>query len=149
MPDPIRESGDVRAYTGTSDIDVSVSSTNWSPLVTIVPPAGAFNPRVRVVLDLAKAATGFAALNTTETINFRVARKIDGTNWRGSQTVLAAALTGTLAAGRSVEIDIGQIGPTEQARVEFQLSAVTGGDAEVPLVAYYDGPTPTFTLVAA
>lgn len=138
--------------TGTADIDDSVQdeSAAYVPLLTITPAAGAPLRNVRVVLDLAKATTGFAAVESTATIQFRVARKVDGTNWRGGQAVLAAALSGTLAAGRSVEIDVGAVGVTQEARIELIMSADATADMEIPYTVSYEGMTaPTITPVAA
>ncbi len=141
-----------QVLTGECDIDDSVQneSSAYVPILTIAPAAGAPLRNVKVVLDLAKATTGFAAVESTATINFRIARKVDGTNWRGGNPVLSAALSGTLAAGRSVEIDVGSVGPTEQARIEYIMSADATADMELPYAINYEGMTaPTVTAVAA
>lgn len=139
-----------KVATGTADIDDSVQdeSAAWFVLLTIAPGTGDPLKNVKVVLDLAKASTGYAAVESTATIQFRVARKVDGTNWRGNTAT--AALSGTNAAGRSLEIDVGAIGVTEQARIEALMSADATSDMEIPFAIYYEGAgAPTVTPVAA
>lgn len=135
--------------TGTTGIDDSVQTetTAW-PILTIAPATGAPLRNVKVVIDLAKATDGFAVVESSCTINFRIGRKVDGTNWRIGQAVLAAALSGTLAAGRSVEIDVGVVGVTEQARIYAELSADATSDMNLPYMVAYEGMTaPTITPV--
>ncbi len=138
--------------TGETDIDDSIQAENtaYYPILTIAPAAGAPLRNVKVIIDLAKVTTGFAAVESAATINLRVARKVDGTNWRGDTAVLAAALSGTLAAGRCVEINVGAVGVTEQARIEIIMSADATSDMELPYNVIYEGMTaPTITPVAA
>lgn len=137
--------------TGTTDIDDSVQdeSAAWFVLNTIAPAADAPLRNCRIVFDLAKATTGYAAVESTATIQLRIARKIDGTNWRG-QAAQEAALSGTLAAGRCQTLDIGPIGVGEQVRIEAIMSADATADMELPYVFYYEGEAaPTITDVAA
>lgn len=137
---------------GTSDIDDSVQdeSAGWVVLTTIAPAAGAPIRDCRVIYDLAKATTGFAAVESTATIQFRVARKVDGTNWRGDTRSETTAISGTNAAGHSLEIVVGDIGVTEQARIEFKMSADATADMELPdNVIYHAIAAPTITRVAA
>lgn len=138
--------------TGTTDIDDSVqdeSSANFV-LLTLAPAASSPMIGTRVILDLAKATTGYGVVESTATIQFYVARKVDGTNWRTGQAVLASALSGTLAAGRSVEIEVGDIGVTEQARIEAIMSADATSDMEIPYaVIYRAAAAATITPVAA
>lgn len=137
---------------GESDIDDSAGAenTNWVALLTIAPAAGAPVFDARVILDLAKATTGFAAVETTATIQFRVARKVDGTNWRGDAGSVTTAISGTDAAGCSIEIPVGDIGVAEQARIELKMSADATADMEFPdNVVYKAIAAPTITRVAA
>lgn len=140
-----------QVLTGTTDIDDSVQTESTAfNILTIAPATGYPLRSCKVVLDLAKATTGFAAVESTATINFRVARKVDGTNWRLGQAVLGTALTGTLAAGRSVEIDVGPVGVTEQARIYAEMSADATADMEIPYAVIYEGlSAPTVTPIAA
>lgn len=136
--------------TGTTDIDDSVQTENtaWFVLLTIEPSHPIRD--CRVVLDLHKATTGFGAVESTATIQFRVARKVDGTNWRGDQASETTALSGTNAAGQSIEINVGPVDPTEDARIEALMSADATADMEIPYVVYYEGSVaPTVTAVAA
>lgn len=138
--------------TGESDIDDSAGAENtgWVALTTIAPAAGAPLFDVRVIYDLAKATTGFAAVESSATIQFRVARKVDGTNWRGDTASETTAISGTNAAGHSIELKVGDIGVTEQARIEIKMSADASGDIELPDNVVYKGMSaPTITRVAA
>lgn len=138
--------------TGESDIDDSAGAENtgWVALTTITPAAGAPLFDVRAVYDLAKATTGYAAVETSATIQFRVARKVDGTNWRGDAQSVTTAISGTNAAGCSIELKIGDIGVSQEARIEIKMSADATGDIELPDNIYYKGiAAPTITRVAA
>lgn len=141
-----------QVLTGTTDIDDSVQTetTTWN-ILTIAPATGYPLRNVRVVFDLNKATTGFGAVETSATINFRVARKVDGTNWRVGQDILATAMSGTVAAaGRSVEIDVGAVSVTEQARIYAVMSADATDDMELPYIVIYEGlSAPTVTPIAA
>ena len=135
---------------GETDIDDSAQdeSAAWFPLVTITPASGAPLAECKVLLDLAKATTGYAAVESTATIQFRVARKVDGTNWRGGDAT--SALSGTNAAGRSIEIDLGAVGEDEEARIEALMSADATSDIEIPRAVIYKAlSAPTITDVAA
>lgn len=142
--------GALGVLTGTTDIDDS-AQTETTPFVilTIAPAVGAPLQDVEVILDLAKATTGFAAVESTVTVQFAIARKVDGTNWRRAAYV-EAALSGTLAAGRSMRLSIGNVGVTEQAAVFAVFSADVTADMEIPYVVYYRGAAaPTVTPVVA
>lgn len=148
--------GLLRIQTGEADIDVSEADyTNYQVLATIAPGAQHALEDLRVVFDLAKATTGFAAGHTSQTITFVIARKIDGTNWRRIKSTETTALSGTNSAnGTSVcgamDLLIGDVGPTEQVRIEVKLSAENSVDIELPFVATYKaGARATFTPVAA
>jgi hypothetical protein len=136
--------------TGTTDIDDS-AQTESTPyaLLTITPAAGAPLLTCEVWLDLAKATTGFAAVESSATATFSVARKVDGTNWR-RQVINEAALSGTLAAARMQKIDLGTVTVTESARIEITMSADATSDMEIPYAVIYRAHTaPTITDVAA
>jgi len=139
-----------REATGEADIDISASDyTSFQSLITITPAAGASLEDVEIHFDLSKGSTGFVAVHSTETIQFSVARKIDGTNWRrdidSSTTARGADLSGL--QGQSVVI--GRVGPDEEVRVEVVLSA-EAGDTEIPYALYYKSAKPaTITAVAA
>lgn len=143
--------------TGVTDIDDSVQdeSSAWFPLITIEPAASAPLRNVKVCIDLDKATTGFAAVESTATIQFRVARKVDGTNWRGAETgsgptKISAAVAGDNADGEMVELDIGPVGVTEDVRIEAKMSADATADMELPYAVMYEGiAAPTITVVAA
>lgn len=127
-------------------------TADYPALLTIVPAAGAPLADVVVHLDMAKAATGFAAGYVAQTIQFYIERRIDGTNWRRSAGVLAAALAGNAAALRDVPIEIGSVGVTEQVRITAALSAEVSGAAEteIPFALYYKGmAAPTVTPLTA
>ena len=139
-----------KIITGTTDIDDSVQTetTAW-PILTIAPAAGAPMADVEVIFDLAKATTGYGAVESSATIQFAVARKIDGTNWR-REAYQEAALSGTLAALRAAKITVGSIGVTEQVRIYAVMSADATSDMELPYIIQYKGiAAPTVTDVAA
>jgi len=142
--------GNLPKFTGETDIDDSAQAENtgWFVLLTIAPVAGGPIRDCRVFLDMAKATTGYGAVESSATISFRVARKVDGTNWRGGTPT--TAVSGTNYAGRLQEIEIGNVDPTESARIEALMSADATGDIEIPYAGYYEGPiAPTVTAVAA
>lgn len=143
----------LRVLTGEADIDDSAGTeSNWTTLLTIAPATGAPLSDVTVHLDLAKATTGFAAVESTATIQFRVERKIDGTNWHGDvgAPVPASAVSGTNAASGTVSIPVGYVGVNEQARIALKMSADATADMELPYAIYYRGTAaPTITAVAA
>ena len=54
-----------QVITGTTDIDDSAQTeTSWFPILTIAPASGAPLADVVVAIDLAKATTGFAAVES-------------------------------------------------------------------------------------
>lgn len=142
--------------TGEADIDVSAADyTNYQALLTITPDSNHALEDVRVVLDLAKGTTGFAAGQTTQTVTFVVARKVDGTNWRRIKSTETTAISGTNSANTgalcgAMDIFIGDVGPTEAVRIEVKMSAENGVDVELPYVLTYKaGVAATLTAVAA
>lgn len=135
---------------GTTDIDDSVQTeTTPFSILEIAPQTGSPVMECEVWLDLAKATTGFGAVESTATITFQVARKVDGTNWR-REAINEAALTGTLAATRMQKIRVGHISVTHGCRIYATTSADVTSDIEIPyVVAYRAAQAPTVTPVAA
>lgn len=124
--------------TGTAVLNTTTATlTAWSTLITITPQPEHAMFDVVVVLDLAKATTGFAAGYTSETISFSVARAVDGTNYRTANNLATAAVSGTNSGGLSIEINLGPINPTEAAKVMVKLSAESANNASIPYVVYY------------
>lgn len=139
-----------KTIVGTTDIDDSVQTeTTPYAILTIAPAAGAPMADVEVIVDLAKATTGFAAVETSITVQLAIARKVDGTNWR-REAYVEAALSGTLAAGRAMRLNVGSIGVTEQVQIFAVFSADVTADMELPYIVNYKGlAAPTVTEVAA
>lgn len=124
---------------GTATItDASQTETTAFAILTIAPAAGAPLVDVEIMLDLAKATTGFAAVESSATVQFRISRKIDGTNWRG-EVYQEAALSGTLAAGRAARLYLGTVGVTEGARIEAVFSADVTANMVIPYIVQYKG----------
>lgn len=136
--------------TGTTDIDDSAQTETTSyAILTIAPMAQCPLLDVEVWFDLAKATTGYATVESTATIVFAVARKVDGTNWR-REAIQEAALSGTLAASRMAKVIVGAVSVDAQARIQITLSADATADMEIPYVLAYKGlAAPTLTEVAA
>lgn len=139
-----------RYLSGTTDIDDSAQTETTSfNILTIEPQANSPLLDCRVWVDLAKATTGFAAVETSITASFYIARKVDGTNWR-RQTLVEAALSGTLAATRMMEFNIGHVSVDHDAAIFVTFSSDVTGDMELPyVVAYRGAQAPTITAVAA
>lgn len=128
--------------TGTAYIDTSAATyTSFVALVTITPDDQHALMECKVVIDLDKATTGFADATgyDSETIQFCVERKVDGTNWRAAKNLElpATALAADDADNTSVELDIGLVGPDEDVRVSVKLSAEAESDVALPYVVYY------------
>lgn len=141
---------DMQVVTGETDIDDSVQTetTPWV-ILTIAAPATHDLHDVEVLIDLAKATTGYAAVESTATIQFAAARQVDGTNWR-REAYTEAALTGTLAALRMQRIQVGRIIAGQTVRIYAVMSADATADMELPYQVYYrGGAAPTITPVAA
>lgn len=149
--------------TGEADVDVSAAdytTVGGVPLLTITPGSTALR-NVVVDLDLNKDTTGLLVVTTTETLQMCVQTKIDGTNWRTISHWPAASSTTGLAVPDAANdldaaddspghrFDIGMVGITQEVRITLELSAETGGDAEIPYAVYYQGAEPTITPVAA
>lgn len=140
----------VKVLIGTTDIDDS-AQTESTPfrILTIAPQPGCPLMDVEVCLDLAKATTGFAAVETSITVQFAIARRVDGTNWR-REAYVEAALSGTNAAGRMTRLNLGAVTVDEQAAIYAVFSADVTGDMEIPYTVSFRGlADPTITPVAA
>lgn len=139
-----------RVHSGSTFIDVSAGVyTSYLPLLTIEPPAGTSMQDVQVVLDLdgGDDTDGFAGGYTSETIQFAIARKVQG-KWRIDDNLDTATITGTLSPDRSQTLNLGIVTPTEDARIYVRLSAEQT-DVEIPYVVIYRAPErATFTDVA-
>ena len=146
----LRDFAKVHRFRGTADIDVSAAVyTGWVTLLTIRATEGQILEELEVELDLAKATTGFAAVNTSETIQATLATAPDGTNFRSHINDATAALTGTNAAGGGLKLRARHVDDVGVA-VQVKLSAETGGDCEIPYVLTYRGrPDAVITPVAA
>jgi hypothetical protein len=147
---------EAKVLSGETDIDDSTQTetTAWL-LLTIAAPAAAGLQDVEVWFDLDKATTGLGSVESTATLLFRVARKVDGTNWRTSwlDRRVTTAITGTNAAtdaGQAAVLDIGDIAEGEEVRVYGDMSADATADIELPFkVNYKSRGTATVTAVAA
>lgn len=138
----------VRTITGTTGIDDSVQTetTAWQ-ILTIAPVAGSPLRDVEIVIDLAKATDGFAAVESSATIQLCLARKVDGTNWR-REAYVEAALSGTNAANRSQRLFASGVGVTQQLGVFAVLSADATADMVLPyIINYRSAVAPTVTPV--
>lgn len=151
LPEKYRESFlDLAVVSGTTDIDDSAQTetTPW-PILTIAAPARYDLHDVDVIIDLAKAMTGFAAVESSATIQLAVARAVDGTNYR-REAYVEAALSGTNAANRCQKIPVGRIIAGESVKIYAVMSADATSDMELPYQVYYRGmQAPTITEVAA
>lgn len=141
---------DISVLSGTTDIDDS-AQTESTPfvLLTIAAPAAYDLHDVDVMLDLAKATTGLAAVETSVTMQFAVARAVDGTNYR-REAYNEAALSGTNAANRMQKLSVGRIAAGETVKIYAVASGDVTADMEIPYRLYYRGlAAPTITEVAA
>jgi len=139
-----------RSLTGETDIDDSAQTetTAWS-LLSITPQTDCPVLECYVDIDLAKATTGFAAVESSATIQFFVARQVDGTNWRRGQAA-EAALSGTNAATRSQRINVGPINSGDAVQIHAVMSADATSDMELPYEVFYRATkAPTIAAVAA
>lgn len=135
--------------TGTTDIDDSAQTDTTAFHIIEIAPIVHPLADVEVWLDLAKATTGYAAVESTATIQIAVARKVDGTNWR-REAYNEAALSGTNAANRMQKLNLGSVSVAAGARIYIVMSADATSDMEIPYVIAYKGLVePTVTVVAA
>lgn len=147
-----------KATTGTvGETDIDITQAVYTAFVLLLTIANesseTFIDDCYVHFDLDHAATGFGAGYTSETIQFGVARAIDGTNYKIDASTadggLSATCTGTLAAtNRAMGIHVGPIGPDEDCRIYVTVSTEVA-DVDLPYVVYYRGTKPTITEVAA
>lgn len=141
---------DLKTVSGTTDIDDSVQTESTAfVLLTIAAPTNEDLSDVEVWFDLAKATTGYAAVESTATIQLAAARAVDGSNWR-REAYQEAALSGTNAASRMAKVTVGHIPAGDSARIYAVMSADATSDMEVPYKVVYRGlAAPTITEVAA
>ena len=125
------------AFTATIT-DASQTETSAFRILTITPDAVAPLVDVEVWLDLAKATTGFAAVESSITAQFAVARKLDGTNWR-REAYNEAALSGTNAANRMQKLTVGAVTAEELAAVFAVFSSDVTADIVIPGLVIYKG----------
>jgi metal-dependent amidase/aminoacylase/carboxypeptidase family protein len=146
----VQDFTEFKVITGETDIDDSAQteSTAYS-ILTIAADAYNSVEDVEVQIDLAKATTGFAAVESSATIVIAVARKVDGTNYR-REAAVEAALSGTNAAGRMQKVPVGKIAAGETVAIYITMSADATSDMELPYKVIYRGlVAPTVTPVAA
>jgi hypothetical protein len=139
-----------KVISGTTDIDDS-AQTESTPYAILTIAADAYNSMedVEVQIDLAKATTGYAAVESTATIQIGVARKVDGTNYR-REAYVEAALSGTNAANRMQKVPVGKVAAGESVQIFIVMSADATSDMELPYKIIYRGlVAPTVTEVAA
>jgi len=124
---------------GTASINSATATyTSWQPIITITPQTGQAMQDVRVVVDLDAATTGVASTLTSQTLQFTIARKVDGTNLRFSNNLATATLSGTNSSKLSIELPIGLVGPTETVALAVKASSMTGvAVMTLPSVVYY------------
>lgn len=155
----------VRPNVATGEADVDVSAADYTTVGGIafltITPGNTSLSDVVVDFDFTKATTGLFVVNTTQTVQIQMQVKIDGTNWRTVQHWPAASsTTGIAVPDAAQDLDaaddspgkrfyVGIVGRSQEVRFTVQLSAETGGDAEIPYAVYYKGSTPTITPVAA
>lgn len=136
-----------RSSTGTAVLDES--KADWSSaqdLITIAPQTGAAIREAYLDIDLAKAATGFAAGYAAQTLTLQVWRKTDQTNYHGEAP--QTAISGTNAANRIIRIPLGMVAVTSAVKVTAKLSAENGGStiANMPYeLTYLATLAPTVT----
>lgn len=128
----------IKSISGTAAI-VDASQTETTPwtILTITALQEPLND-VEVWLDLALATTGFAAVESTATIQFAVARAVDGTNFR-REAYQEAALSGTNAALRMARLMVGRVPVAGVARVMAVMSADATADFNLPYQVIYRG----------
>jgi hypothetical protein len=146
----VQDFTEFKVISGTTDIDDS-AQTESTPYAILTIAADTYNSLedVEVQIDLAKATTGFAAVESSATIVIAVARKVDGTNYRREAGV-EAALSGTNAATRMQKVPVGKIAAGETVQIFITMSADATSDMELPYKIIYRGlVAPTVTEVAA
>lgn len=128
-----------RVASGTITLDISNHDfTAWTNVLTITPASGQALYDVFVVIDLADATTGFAAVHTSETITFAPAHLVDSFNRDAEKTT--TAISGTNAATSQVSMTIPYV-PPGGLKVWVKLSA-EAGDTTLPFTVSYRAPSP-------
>jgi hypothetical protein len=148
---------------GETDIDVTAAdytTVGGIPILTITPAAGAPLADVYVDFDFLKDTTGLFVVYTTQTVQFMVQVKVDGTNWRTVAHWPSTAHLGLAVPDAAQDLDalddspahrfhIGHVGVDEEVRITVTLSA-EDADAEIPFAVYYKAmAAPTITPVVA
>ncbi len=141
----------MRVVSSSSWADVSAADyTSYQALITIAPNDDHAMLDAQITLDLdfgTDDASGFAGAYTTENVQFAVGRKLQ-TNWRVDDERETATVIGNNADLRSVTLDLGNIGPAEDARIYVKLSAEQA-DVKFPYVlTYRAGAAATLTDVS-
>lgn len=153
-------SDDPYTVTGTADTDDSASdytTVGGIPFLTITPTGPIYD--VTLDLDNNKATTGLLIVYTTETVQYVVERKVDGTNWRVTDHWPGAANLGIAIPDAGDDLDaaddgvgkrfiLGNIGADEEVRINLEVS-VEAGDLEIPFALTFRGSEPVLTIVAA
>lgn len=128
----------LQVSTGTATITSTAADfTTWQRAITIVPDANHALYDVVVVIDLDKATTGFTTAYTTGTIVFSTGRKIDGTNWRVATNLITTAISGDNSDGLSIELNLGNVDPTESVGLYWKVSAESNTNASFPYTIHY------------
>lgn len=124
--------------------------TGATDLIAIAPAEDSPLREATLYIDLDKAATGFATTHTTEELTLTVLRKVDGTNWRVTQTL--AAVAANAADAVALTIPLGTVGDDEEVKITATLSAEADGSTvvELPFVLHYlAAEAPTITAAEA
>lgn len=132
-----------RVASGTVTLDISDGNfAAWNSAINIRPRGENALYDVFVILDLADASTGFAAVHTSETITFAPAHLVDSFNVDAERTT--TAISGTNAAGSQVSIHIPVV-PAGGCDIKVKLSA-EAGDTTIPyVIAYRSGAAAVVT----
>lgn len=143
------DAGVAHIESGVAYVDVSAAVyTSYVNLLTIENDQAMVDVTIVIDLDFGTDdINGFAGGYTSETIQFAVARKIQG-NWRVDDEVETATVAGDSADLRSVTLRPVITGPVEDLRVYVKLSAEQA-DVTLPYVVYYRAQQKaTFTPVS-
>lgn len=134
---------------GTTYIDVSAAVyTGYINCLTIENDQTMVDVTITIDLDFGTDdINGFAGGYTSETIQFAVARKIQGL-WRIDDVVETATLAGDSADLRCITLLPGLVGPNEDLRVYVKLSAEQTDVCLPFVVSYRSQGAATFTTVS-
>jgi len=149
-------------YTVTGEMDVDVTASDYTtvggiPMLTITPTGPIYD--VTLDIDNNQASTGLMIIYTTQTVQFVVERKVDGTAWRVTDHWPTAGPTGLAVPDAADDLDaaddgvgkrfiLGNIGADEEVRINIELSA-ENGDCALPFALTFRGSEPVLTIVAA